>query len=279
MDILKIRKKRMADLADERRDPSSTARAARPTEQSSTTRALLGDDALVFSTEPAPIERAPFSYEEIAEAGAQAMDDAAARDPKEPISRIGRSDRTLEDDTDPLMGFLARLDVLSRGSAWRDVAEPTQTEASRFLIFDLGPESYAANIIDIREIIKVSTVTSVPRAPEGVLGVISKRGVVMPVVDLAAALHLRPVRRELLPDQRVLVSGDGDDVVGLRVDRVHGVSPIGLDELGPIPSGVSTSSAAFFRGLAQRPDGMCIVIDLAAFREHLTFMANEGSKA
>lgn len=287
MDILQIRKKRMAELLH----PSEAARPAQTeglVSLPATTRALLGADPTARRSAPIDSDRAVHesSVDEQSRVelvlASPAFDDgrmvtsnlsgtpAPHRESARPLTQAF-------ENPDPLDGFLARHDVVEADSMSPFAVVANVVEAPRFLTFDLGAESYAANIVDIREIIKMVHVTPVPRAPTGVLGVISKRGVVMPVVDLAAALRLRPVRRELLPDQRVLVTGEGDDVVGLRVDRVHGVVPMATGELGPVPSGVSTTSFAFFRGLARRPDGMFVVIDLAAFREHLTIAAHDGT--
>ncbi len=208
---------------------------------------------------------------------------------------------------DPLQEFLASYDD---GDLVDDVeggyagAEPTSDDEKRFLSFDLAGEAYAASIMDIREILKVVSLTEVPRAPREVLGVLSKRGVVMPVADLAAVLGLResdqrpegaaaldrsrggdPARTAppgaeqagVLPplaDQRVLVAGDGDRVCGLRVDRVSQVVRLSQRAIEEVPPSLGAKNAHMLLGLGRaRVEGheqplMFILLDVPAVLAH-----------
>ena len=54
----------------------------------------------------------------------------------------------------------------------------------RYLTFSLNEEEYGIGILKVKEIIGMMPITSVPRTPEFVKGVINLRGKVIPVVDL-----------------------------------------------------------------------------------------------
>jgi purine-binding chemotaxis protein CheW len=164
---------------------------------------------------------------------------------------------------DPLRDFLARYDD---DDGVHDFGQRTgAVEATeRFLTFHLQGESYAASIMDVREILKVRSLTDVPRAPRPVLGVISKRGVVLPVVDLAVLLGLRAPERHLNSQQRVLVVGQGERVCGLRVDTVAEVVKLGADQVEGVPPSLGTRNAGLLVGLGRVEDHMYIVLDLQA---------------
>lgn len=153
---------------------------------------------------------------------------------------------------DPLHEFLAVYDegdlvhVVDFG-ATSQVAD----DEKRFLSFDLAGEAYAASIMDIREILKFVALTEVPRAPREVLGVLSKRGVVMPVVDLGAILGLRPPDKRVNRDQRVLVAGAGERVCGLRVDRVHEVVRLAQRAIEDVPPSLGAKNAHMLIGLGR----------------------------
>lgn len=177
---------------------------------------------------------------------------------------------------DPLHEFLACFDdgeeaTMPSSSEGAAIVE----EDKRFLSFDLGGEAYAASIMDVREILKVVTPTEVPRAPAEVLGVLSKRGVVMPVIDLAAVLGLRAPDRALSRDQRVLVVGDGQRVLGLRVDRVHQVVRLPARALEEVPASLGTKGSHMLLGLGRpRVDAgeearMLILLDIDAVLAHV----------
>ena len=67
--------------------------------------------------------------------------------------------------------------------------QPAAT-AGRYLTFTLGDESYGLPVLNIREIIRLSPITPVPRMPAHVKGVINLRGTVIAVFDLRAKFRL-----------------------------------------------------------------------------------------
>src|SRR5205809_6526729 len=62
--------------------------------------------------------------------------------------------------------------------------------ASRFLILTLGTELYGINAMRVREIIRPTAISPVPKSPKHILGVINLRGKVLPVIDLRIKLDL-----------------------------------------------------------------------------------------
>ena len=70
-------------------------------------------------------------------------------------------------------------------------------EQGQYLTFLLAGEEYAIGILKIKEIIEYDTVTTVPKTPHWVQGVINLRGAVVPVVDLGLKFGLeeRPVTK------------------------------------------------------------------------------------
>ena len=72
--------------------------------------------------------------------------------------------------------------------------ERKAVEATEHLAtFFLGREEYGVDVRLVQEIIRVTEITQVPRAPEFIKGVINLRGRIIPVVDLKR--KLRPGRR------------------------------------------------------------------------------------
>jgi purine-binding chemotaxis protein CheW len=181
---------------------------------------------------------------------------------------------------DPLHEFLA---VYDEGDLAHVVDFGATSQAAddekRFLSFDLAGEAYAASIMDIREILKFVSLTEVPRAPREVLGVLSKRGIVMPVVDLGAILGLRPPDKRIDRDQRVLVAGDGERVCGLRVDRVHEVVRLAQRAIEDVPPSLGAKNAHMLIGLgrvtvdirgAASRTRMLILLDVPAVLAHFS---------
>jgi purine-binding chemotaxis protein CheW len=267
MDILKIRKKKAAeaagdvDEADEREEVAEAAsgraskkKAARKTKKKSKKAS----------------KRKPASAVEpdVAPAPAEPPADSA------PL-RAALSGSLEVEDVDPLQEFLARYDDGAEDDDGEDEDETagTREETKRFLAFELAGEAYAASIMDVREILRVVALTEVPRAPIQILGVLSKRGVVMPVVDLAATLGLREPEPRYQASQRVLVVGEGDRRCGLRVDRVQEVVRLREQDIEEVPASLGTRAAHQLRGLGRVGERMFILLDVSAVLHGLAVTA------
>src|SRR6185369_17206061 len=115
------------------------------------------------------------------------------------------------------------------------------------------------DILSIREIIKLREITEVPRAPRFLLGVVTVRGLVLPVVDL---------RLRLGRNARILVVMHKNECYGLLVDEVRGVVRFSDAQIEPPPPSLAPSKAPFLTGIGRYPEGgeerMVILLSLEA---------------
>ena len=107
----------------------------------------------------------------------------------------------------------------------------------QYLAFNLGREEYALDIRSINEIIKVRDFTEVPRTPDFVLGIISLRGVIVPVFDLMSRLQLG--QSALTASSRIVVCQTGELTVGLLVDGINQVIKLADERIEPPPAVLS----------------------------------------
>jgi purine-binding chemotaxis protein CheW len=161
------------------------------------------------------------------------------------------SDR-LASSWEALVGGGADLPLATEDTYRRGLDERLQeTPARRFLTFMLGGEEYALDILRISEIIKVRPVTEVPRAPAFVLGIISVRGTIVPVVDLRLRLNLPAP--EPGPAARILIVTQGGEPYGLVVDEVVHVVRLHAEDIEPAPAAVGGASSEFISGIGRPP--------------------------
>src|SRR5439155_27312214 len=114
-----------------------------------------------------------------------------------------------------------------------------------FLAFSLDEELYAAPIRDVREIVKVPSLTEIPRSPASLLGVMNLRGEVLPVHDVKMRLHLSssPPRiagpaEEIHPlpkSARILIVRGEEGDAGVLADKVTEVVKMKPSALEPPP--------------------------------------------
>lgn len=133
-------------------------------------------------------------------------------------------------------------------------------EVRQYLTFRLSDEEYALDIARISEIIKVRELTEVPRCPEFVLGVISLRGVIVPVYDLCRRLKLGV--SDIRVASRIVVCKADDMTVGFLVDSINQVVSLGDAELEPPPGVLSGLDRDMLTGIGRHEGRMIILLNL-----------------
>jgi len=134
----------------------------------------------------------------------------------------------------------------------------------KYLTFTLADEEYGIGILKIKEIIGMMPITSVPRTPDFVKGVINLRGKVIPVIDL----RRRFVMEEIDYTERtciivVEIQGDaGMVLMGIVVDSVSEVLNIRGEEIEPAPNFGSQLDADFILGMAKKDASVKILLDI-----------------
>ena len=113
----------------------------------------------------------------------------------------------------------------------------TDPQQSQYLSFFIDSEEYAIGILRVKEIIRYDTVTRVPTTPKWIRGVLNLRGIVVPVVDLAAKFGIRetPITGQTCV---VIVETDLDGertLMGVVADAVSQVLDLRAEDIGEPP--------------------------------------------
>ncbi len=130
----------------------------------------------------------------------------------------------------------------------------------QWLTFSLAGEEYAIDIEAVNEIIKPREVTDIPRVPSFILGIISLRGIVVPIYDLARRLSLGDV--DINQQSRVIVCQYEEMVVGLLVDNITQVVRIKEDKIEPPPAVLSGINRELVSGVGRHQGRMLILLQL-----------------
>lgn len=136
------------------------------------------------------------------------------------------------------------------------------TNIVELLAFWVADEEYAVDIVEIQEIIKLPFITEVPRVKSSILGIISLRGTIVPVLDLRVVLGLD--RRSVTRFSRILVLRADGDYVGLLVDRVTSVVRFERDKLESKPRAMQRDTDELLEGVGRIGDRMVIILDVPA---------------
>ena len=139
--------------------------------------------------------------------------------------------------------------------------EPAAAESEEHLVvFELANEAYGVDIGRVQEIIRMTSITRLPRAPEFVEGVINLRGKVIPVVDLKKRFGLRDDEKSR--PSRIVVVDLGQQTLGMVVDGVSEVLRVAKGAIEPPSPAVTTIESRYIRGIAKLEGRLIILLDL-----------------
>lgn len=125
-----------------------------------------------------------------------------------------------------------------------------------------GGQSFAIDIMQIREIRRWTSVTRLPHSPPGVLGVMNLRGMVIPIIDLAERLGLGTT--EATSRHVVIIVALYGRTMGLLVESVSEILTVRGDAIREAPIVRNEESGRYILGLIEIENDMTRIIDLAA---------------
>ncbi len=134
----------------------------------------------------------------------------------------------------------------------------------KYLTFTLAEEEYGIGILKIKEIIGMMPITTVPRTPGFVKGVINLRGKVIPVMDL----RLRFGMEEIEYTERTCIvvveieGSSGTVMIGVVVDSVSEVLNIKAEDVEETPTFGSKLDTDYILGMAKMEGGVKILLDI-----------------
>jgi purine-binding chemotaxis protein CheW len=166
----------------------------------------------------------------------------------------------MADSTQALLSKLRRLatdETFLSAYARRRAGDRYDRE---LLSFVAATETYALDIRQMREIIKLRPITEVPRVPPFVCGVATVRGEIVPVLDLRLRLGL-PAGTPTAA-ARILVCDVDGEPHGLLVDAVRSVLRLRDEQIEATPP--VGPAADFLAGIGRVGDDLIILLDLAA---------------
>ena len=130
----------------------------------------------------------------------------------------------------------------------KEIYDKPVNKEQRLIAFKLNGELVGVDITDVVKITKTDDITSVPKTPEHVLGVMNLRGNIIPVVTLKKKLGLP--ENEQIPDEKLIVVVDTQlGYIGCLVDQIDGAIIINSDEILPPPMNSIGIDPEFIKGV------------------------------
>ena len=145
-------------------------------------------------------------------------------------------------------------------------ASITQQGTQQFVVFIAGNEVFAADMVPVKEIIRVPEVVRVPLAPPALEGLANLRGKVLPIISLRRLFGFPELAHD--DSTRALVVDVGQPL-GFVVDRVASVVGVDAGHIEDVGSIRTTVNTEVLSGLLKDVGGhaMIMVLDFAKLIE------------
>ncbi len=124
-------------------------------------------------------------------------------------------------------------------------------QGREILLFEVDGRRFGFLAAEVREIVRVVTITRLPQAPDLVEGVVNLRGQIVPVIDLRRKLGL--AAKLIALSDHLVVANHEKFPLAVRVDRALGLwaDGAGSPQIGP-------------ERVARLADGLAPILDLGA---------------
>lgn len=133
-------------------------------------------------------------------------------------------------------------------------------EEFKYVIFQLGDQRYAINLMFVNGIEQDYTIIPVPNAPKVIKGIINLRGVVIPVYSLRARFGM-PTQIDNPSRSMLIVNFDGN-YIAYEVDCVEGIEEMNPQDINRMPAMASNSDTSFMEEVLHIGDDIVIAISV-----------------
>lgn len=132
----------------------------------------------------------------------------------------------------------------------------------QLVTFQLGDELYGVDIMQVKEIVKLQTVRSIPNAPYYVEGIFNLRKEIIPIISLHKRFHLKQAKIEADDEYSggfIILDIDGNKL-GIIIDRINRVVMIDSADMQPPPQMLTGIGAEYIEGVVRQEDGGYLII-------------------
>jgi len=134
----------------------------------------------------------------------------------------------------------------------------------QLVTFQLGEELYGVDIMDVKEIVRIQDVRTIPNAPYYVEGIFNLRSEIIPIINLHKRFHLKKAVLEEGDEYLggfIILNIEGNKL-GIIIDRIARVVMVQQNEIQPPPQMISGIGAEYINGVVRQENGYLIVLDI-----------------
>jgi len=137
-----------------------------------------------------------------------------------------------------------------------DKSQLAGSNKMELLLFSLGSsEVFGINVFKVREVCECMAITKTPNMPNGVVGIISLRGSILPVLDLAACLNMNNEE----PKTKFIITEFSSRTQAFLVSDVDRIVRVNWENV-KAPQSIGQGHGSMITALTELPDGKLVSI-------------------
>ena len=131
----------------------------------------------------------------------------------------------------------------------------------QLVVFSIGSEEFGVEIMNVQEIIRMTSITMIPQAPDYIKGIINLRGRIIVVINLNVVLGMQSKEQD--ENTRIVVASIGDTVMGFVVDSVSEVIRLPEKNVEPAPAVIASRiGTEYVLGVGKLDNRLLILLNL-----------------
>ncbi len=140
-------------------------------------------------------------------------------------------------------------------------AKTTADGELQLVAFNIGSEEFGVEIMNVQEIIRMTSITKIPQAPDYIRGIINLRGRIIVVINLNVVLGMKIKEQD--ENTRIIVANIGDTVMGFVVDSVSEVIRLPQKSVEPAPAVIADKiGTEYVMGVGKLDNRLLILLNL-----------------
>jgi len=149
---------------------------------------------------------------------------------------------------------MQEIDISQAGVGMAD------SDEIQVVVFRLGIEEYAIDILNVQEIVRLLNITRIPRVEDYIEGVVNLRGNIVPLLNLHKKFKLQA--SGLKDERRIIVCQLDETKAGIIVDEVLEVIRLGQKDIESVGDIYTTVSSDQIHGIAKVSGRLLILLDI-----------------
>ncbi len=139
-----------------------------------------------------------------------------------------------------------------------------KNDKKSFLSFKIENEIFAVNVKKVLEVLQMKAITTIPKTPDYIKGVINFRGEIIPVIDSRIKFNLHTI--EDYSKSVIIILNFEDDsknkIIGAIVDSVMDVMEIKEMDVKDLPEIGSRYNLEFIYGMIKHKENFIMILDI-----------------